>query len=231
MIGRFSFGLLGTSLQEALAGLEVKIKDERTEQFIASTNPVAEQLKIIDNHDGAYYVDGWTMSIFSVYVGSDEVPQEELQYQVPNNDQVLTHIEDADSHRVIDDESVAADKLWSADKINTELGGKSDSNHAHDYSPSDHNHNEDYSDINHDHSGVYATADHTHSDDVASLNPLSAHLALSEENVGKIYHYDAGRTAQVGTSGIYAVVKTGGAGDVVRLTLAESTWDYSAGGT
>jgi len=91
-IGRFAFALFGLSQGQALSGFEVKIKDERTGEFIASTNPVNNQLQIHDNNDGTYYVDGWTMSVFSVYVGSDEAPQDELRYQVPVNDQVLDHL-------------------------------------------------------------------------------------------------------------------------------------------
>jgi len=43
----------------------------------------------------------------------------------------INHIADATKHRVINDTGTSVTELWSSDKINTELSGKSDSGHTH----------------------------------------------------------------------------------------------------
>lgn len=45
--------------------------------------------------------------------------------------QIDTHIGDTNKHREIDDTSTSLTSLWSASKINTELTGKADTEHAH----------------------------------------------------------------------------------------------------
>ena len=57
-MARFSFGLFGQDTNELLAGQKVKIKNVDTGQFVASTSPEGSQLRIYDNNDGTYFVDG-----------------------------------------------------------------------------------------------------------------------------------------------------------------------------
>lgn len=64
--------------------------------------------------------------------------------------QIDTHIADADKHREINDSGTAATDLWSADKINTELAGKTDTDHSHTES--------DISDLDHDAQNVLGKA-------------------------------------------------------------------------
>ena len=45
--------------------------------------------------------------------------------------QIDTHIADATKHRIINDSGTSATELWSASKVNTELGGKSSTGHTH----------------------------------------------------------------------------------------------------
>ena len=78
-MARFSFGLFGQDTNELLAGQKVKIKNVDTGQFVSSTSPEGSQLRIYDNNDGTYFVDGLPSGLYSVYVNSDTNVQEELQ--------------------------------------------------------------------------------------------------------------------------------------------------------
>ena len=151
-MARFSFGLFGQDTSQLQAGQEVKVKNEDTGQFIASTNPTGSQLQVVDNNDGTYYVDGAPLALLSVYVGSDAVPQEELQYIAFMNEDVIGHVNataphsghatttdldnhknDQTIHRQINDSGNADTDLWSAQKIENELSNKSDTSHEHSY--------------------------------------------------------------------------------------------------
>lgn len=81
----------------------------------------------------------------------------------------------AGQHRVINDSGTSATELWSASKINTELGGKSDTGHSHTES--------DISDL--DHNDTDAVHDNV-SGEIAAITrkntPVDADLLLIEDS-------------------------------------------------
>lgn len=132
-MSRLAFAIIGQTAEEILSGLPCKIYDEVSEAFVASTNPNdGYPFTILNNNDSSYYVDGLPMSIYSVYAGSDQVPQSELQYKVFLNDEALVHFNDAMDegpqvwHHKLDDTVADLAKLWSSKKISDELDSKAD---------------------------------------------------------------------------------------------------------
>jgi len=125
-MARFSFGLFGQDSNELLSGQLVKIKNVTTGDFVASTTPEGIQLKLTDNNDGTYYVDGLPSGLYSVYVNSDTNAQEELQNIPFLNEDILAHLNNAVIHRSINDAGVSATDLWSAAKIIAQLALKGD---------------------------------------------------------------------------------------------------------
>jgi|GEM_PF-2575140 len=147
-MARFSFGLFGQDSNDLLSGQLVKIKNVTSGVFVASTAPEGEQLQLVDNNDGTYFVDGLPSGLYSVYVNSDTNVQEELQNIPFFNEDLLTHLNNALIHRSINDAGTGATNLWSAAKIITMLAlkgdlsvlnalastvaGKADADHEHD---------------------------------------------------------------------------------------------------
>ena len=79
MAGRLPFGIFGQGTDELIAGLEVTIKRDSDGAVVARThNPGGGEEQIEDNNDGTYYVDNLPTGDYSVFVGSDLVPQDEL---------------------------------------------------------------------------------------------------------------------------------------------------------
>jgi len=154
-MSRFAFALLGQTADEILQGLPCKIKDEQTGEFVASTNADdGYGFTIQNNNDSSYIVDGLPMSIYTIYAGSDQVPQSELKYKVFLNEEALAHFIDATDggdkiwHHKLNDTQVSAALLWSSEHIaslleekadvealgnvSEALASKSDTNHTHD---------------------------------------------------------------------------------------------------
>ena len=125
-MARFSFALTGVITDELLSGLLVKVKNETTGQFVASTDPEESQLHVIDNNDGAFFVDGLPSGLYSVYVNSDTNVQEELQNIPFLNEDIITHLNNLALHRQINDTGVSATATWSAAKIIAMLALKGD---------------------------------------------------------------------------------------------------------
>ncbi|MCF7801110.1 MAG: hypothetical protein K9N34_03735 [Candidatus Marinimicrobia bacterium] len=178
-MARLSFGLAGQSANDLLAGVAVKIYDEEAEGFVASTNEAdGYDFTVHDNNDGTYLVDGLPMGLYSVYVGSDQVPQDELSFFAFFNEDGLAHFRDAADtggkvwHHKIDDTTPAADKLYSSQKVQNELDQKADSQDLQNYSPTTHNHD-----------GVYAPEGHDHPDK-AEQSDLNAHEAAANPHPG-----------------------------------------------
>jgi len=150
-MARLSFGIFGQDSNSLLSGLLVKIKDVDSGVFVASTNPEGAQLRIYDNNDGTYFVDGLPSGLYSVYVNSETNVQEELQNIPFYNEDVKAHMNNLAIHRSINDTGAGANDLWSAAKImselavkasqgdleilETEVSGKADEVHSHDYLP------------------------------------------------------------------------------------------------
>ncbi len=148
MAGRLPFGIFGQGTDELIAGLEVTIKRDSDGAVVARThNPGGGEEQIEDNNDGTYYVDNLPTADYSVFVGSDLVPQDELS-GIPHvlASDVTGHISDATKHRTINDTGSASTDLWSAQKIVQQLSGKADTGHSHAgvYSPVSHNHDSTY---------------------------------------------------------------------------------------
>jgi hypothetical protein len=148
MAGRLPFGIFGQGTDELIAGLEVTIKRDSDGAVVARThNPGSGEEQIEDNNDGTYYVDNLPTGDYSVFVGSDLVPQDELS-GIPHvlASDVTGHISDATKHRTINDTGSASTDLWSAQKIVQQLSGKADTGHSHAgvYSPVSHNHDSTY---------------------------------------------------------------------------------------
>ncbi len=91
-MSRLSFGIFGQSTQELIAGLAVKVYDENLDQFVASTSPSGGEIQLNDNNDGCFYVDGLDSGLYTIYVGSDQVPQDELTNYVFLNEDALAHL-------------------------------------------------------------------------------------------------------------------------------------------
>lgn len=168
-MSRLSFGLPGQISSELLAGIAVKIYDEETQEFVASTNESdGYAFQVIDNNDGTYFVDGLPMKVYSFYVGSDQVPQDELSFHAFFNEEGIAHFKDAGDdgqkiwHHKLDDMASDPQKVWSSNKISQELGSKANASALQNYSPIGHNHAADYAEIDHAHSGVYSPVDHNH---------------------------------------------------------------------
>ena len=124
-MARFSFGIFGLKTNELQAGLKVYIKNSNGE-IVASTESGVYEYNIIDNNDGAYYVDGLPTGVYSVYVNNPNTPQPELQNIVLIDEQDVQHFQNSDIHTEIDDNSASATKTWSGQKISTELSKKAD---------------------------------------------------------------------------------------------------------
>lgn len=88
----FSFSLLGVTIDEIIAGITVKVKDEATGEFVASTDPQNEQLLVHDNNDGNFYVEGLPTGLYSVYAGSNTVAQAGLRNQPHIGVDVFEHL-------------------------------------------------------------------------------------------------------------------------------------------
>jgi len=170
-MARLSFGLMGQQVNDLLAGIAVKVFDEQSQAFVASTNEAdGYPYQVEDNNDGTYYVDGLPLGLYSVYVGSDQVPQDELSFFAFFNEEGISHIKDADDngarvwHHRIDDATPDAQKLYSSQRVEARLDEKADMNALNDYSPLTHNHDADYAGISHNHDADYAGNNHNHND-------------------------------------------------------------------
>ncbi len=162
MAGRFPFGIFGQGTDELIAGLEVTIKRDSDGTVVGRThNPGGGEQQVADNNDGTYFVDDLPTGDYSVYVGSDLVPQDELS-GIPHvlASDVTGHISDASKHRTINDAGSAATDLWSAQKIIQELSGKASAAHSH--------------------AGVYATAGHNHDDNYLGRAEVFATTPLAQ---------------------------------------------------
>ncbi len=161
MAGRLPFGIFGQGTDELIAGLEVTIKRDSDNAVVARThNPGGGEQQIEDNNDGMYYVDDLPTDTYSVFVGSDLVPQDELSHIFHPGDEIKTHINDASKHRIINDAGSEATDLWSAQKIVQELSSKASASHTH--------------------AGVYATAGHNHDADYLGLAEAFATTPLAQ---------------------------------------------------
>ena len=154
-MSRLAFAIIGQTAEEILLGLPCKIKDEQTGEFVASTNSEdGYEFTIQNNNDSSYFVDGLPMGTYSIYAGSDQVPQDELRYKVFLNEGALAHFNDAMAagakvwHHVLNDSQTSLAEVWSSklisDLLETKatvasvtavveaLDQKSDSGHTHD---------------------------------------------------------------------------------------------------
>ena len=124
-MARFSFGIFGQGTDELLAGMEISIKNA-SGTIVATTSHSSQGSSITDNNDGTYYVDGLAYGLYSVYVGSSSVVQEELNNIWFGNEDVTTHLDNTTKHRTINDSGTSATVLFSASKIISELALKAD---------------------------------------------------------------------------------------------------------
>ena len=124
-MARFSFGIFGQGTDELLAGMEISIKNA-SNTIVATTSHSSQGSSITDNNDGTYYVDGLAYGLYSVYVGSSSVVQEELNNIWFGNEDVTTHLDNTTKHRTINDSGTGAYNLFSASKIISSLALKAD---------------------------------------------------------------------------------------------------------
>lgn len=89
---RNSLSIFGQTTSELLLGVDVKIKNDTTGVFVASTSPEAGQMEIHDNNDGTYYFDVAETFKGTVYVGSNLTPQDEMTGVMFYGDDLLAHL-------------------------------------------------------------------------------------------------------------------------------------------
>lgn len=110
-----------------------------------------------DDHDGRYFTEteltnGQLDSRYYTKTNVQTSGQASVHAGNLTNKNAINHSDltdnEADKHRLINDAGSGATELWSASKISTQLGGKSDNGH---------NHNSSYSGLWHDHDSRYYT--------------------------------------------------------------------------
>ncbi len=89
---RNSLSIFGQTTSELLLGVAVKIKNDTTGVFVASTSPETGQTEIHDNNDGTYYFDVAETFKGTVYVGSNLTAQEEMTGVMFYGDDLLDHL-------------------------------------------------------------------------------------------------------------------------------------------
>lgn len=105
---RNSISIFGQTNNELLLGVEIKIKDDITGVFVASTNPAGEQIQIHDNNDGTYYFDVTASFKGTVYVGSNLTPQDEMTGVMFYGDDLLDHLKTDGIHLTVAEKTKVA---------------------------------------------------------------------------------------------------------------------------
>jgi len=211
--------------------LDLECKETGTTNVVASTSPTGSQLQITDNGDGTYTIKDLPAGYYDIFVAGQPLPQPELT----RIGHVGDHLGDTSKHNVINDAGTGAADLFSANKINSLLTGKSDAGHDHDfvYAVSGHTHDANYSPISHDHDSDYADISHNHDSDYLGSEPLdvpfskrTSHLDLINGNAGKIYYFEALSNPAPGMSidvGFYGIIKLPD-GTIARVELGITTY-------
>ena len=88
---------------------------------VTNTTPADKHVLVFDGGSPSGYVNRLLVETDISDLGSYE----------PANANIQSHISDGTKHRIINDSGTSATELWSASKINTELGTKSSTSHTH----------------------------------------------------------------------------------------------------